>query len=136
MPVALPACRLSIRSRAARHCMPPTMRSNSARSAASCFCPAAVSVSYRARRLFSDVPHSALAQPLTSRPLQRRVERALADLQDVLRREPQVLDDAVAVLRPAEQGLEDQQLQRAGKEVGRRVGESHQRMMGTRWRTG
>ena len=41
-----------------------------------------------------------------------------------------MLDDAVAMLRPVRQRLQDEQFERAGQEVGRCVGQSHQRMMG------
>src|SRR5262245_11957048 len=39
-------------------------------------------------------------------PLESGVERALTDLQDVVRRQPQVLDDAIAVLRPVRERLQ------------------------------
>jgi len=41
-----------------------------------------------------------------------------------------VLDDPVAVLVTGQEGLQDEELERAGKEIGGRVSESHQRLMG------
>lgn len=43
----------------------------------------------------------------------------------------QLLYDAVAVLGTAYEGLQDQEIQRAGKKIGGGVGQSHQAMMGT-----
>src|SRR5438067_4953166 len=49
--------------------------------------------------------------------LQRRVERALAHLQHVVREELQPLRDAVAVLRAARERLQDQQVERARQQL-------------------
>ena len=54
-------------------------------------------------------------------PLERRIQRTLPDPEHVVRRHPQVLDDAVAVLGAWPERLQDEQLERAGKEIGRRV---------------
>src|SRR5712692_2514112 len=68
---------------------------------------------------------------IEEQPLERRVQRALADLQHLVRRGPDVLGDAVAVHRTPDEGLEDQQIECARQQVGRLV--SHLSPIDRRW---
>src|SRR2546429_7713163 len=52
-------------------------------------------------------------------PLQRRIERALADLQHVLRQDFQPLGDAVARRRAGDERPQDEQIERARQQIGR-----------------
>ncbi len=105
--------------------MAPTMRSNSASSAASCFRPGRGEVVVaRAAVVLRRAP-SRLGPAVQEQALQGGVQRALADGEHVSRRQPQVFDDPVAVLGAVRQRLQDQKLQRAGQQVGRRVGQGH-----------
>ena len=54
-------------------------------------------------------------------PLERGVQRAFTNGEHVGGREPQMLNDAVAVLRAADERLQDQELERAGEQIGRGV---------------
>ena len=65
----------------------------------------------------------------TLQPLEGRIEGALADMEHVAGSQPDVFDDGVAVLRPGDQALEDEQLERAWQQIGLRVGQSHQTLM-------
>ena len=51
-------------------------------------------------------------------PLQGRIQRALAHLQHVVGDGLQVVGDAVAVLRPGGEGLQDQQVEGAREKLG------------------
>jgi len=66
-------------------------------------------------------------------PLQRGVQRALADLEDVLRHGLEALRDGVAVERPAHERPQDQQVEGAGQEIGRLIGETHASPIVRRW---
>src|SRR5688572_325137 len=62
--------------------------------------------------------------------LERGVQRTLPDTEHVARCQTQVLDNAVAVLGPAPECLQDQELERSWQEIRGRIGQSHQSMMG------
>src|SRR5438034_2627778 len=70
-----------------------------------------------------------LDPPLQQQPLQRRIERALADLQHIVGDGAQALCDPVAVLRIGGQGLQNQKVERARQKIGRDVF-SHRLSMG------
>ena len=55
-------------------------------------------------------------------PLERGIQRTLADAQHVVGRQTQVLDDAIAMLRSADERLQDQELERARQKIGRSIG--------------
>src|SRR5262245_11349968 len=57
--------------------------------------------------------------------LQGRIERALAHLEDILREELEPLRDAVSVHRLARENPQNQEIERAGKQV-RRNGAGHE----------
>src|SRR6266516_1002697 len=68
--------------------------------------------------------------PFEQQALQRRVERALANLQDFVRDLTQALRNAVAMHRTGGECFENQQLQRAREQVRRLVRLSHRLSMG------
>src|SRR5687768_15044965 len=51
-------------------------------------------------------------------PLERRIERSLFDSEHVARQAPDVLGDAIPVQRPDAERLQDQHVERAGKQLG------------------
>jgi hypothetical protein len=57
-------------------------------------------------------------QPLVLEPVQRGVERALRDLDDVAGNLLEALGDRVAVERPQRDDLEDKEIERALREIG------------------
>src|SRR5687767_4298570 len=82
-------------------------------------------------------PPLGLDAAIQQEPLERWIQCALPDPQHVIGRQPQVLDDAVTVFGTARERLQDEELERAGQEIGGRIRESHQRLMGiykSRWR--
>ena len=54
-------------------------------------------------------------------PLQRRIQRALADLQHIGGQQADAVGDAVAVLRAARQRPQDQQVERARQQIRRLI---------------
>ena len=54
--------------------------------------------------------------------MQRRIERALLDLDDVVRELLQAVGDAVAMERPERDDFQDEQVERALRQVGFRCG--------------
>ena len=76
------------------------MRSNSARSPASCFRPAAVNLVVPGSPIGLGEAPFRFCPAVQQQPLEGRIQRALADVQHVSGRHPEVLDDRVAVLRP------------------------------------
>src|SRR5260221_410039 len=85
-------------------------------------------VKARAAIVFRRAPF-ALHPAFEQQALQRGIQRALADLQDVFGEHAQALRDAVAMLLAAGERLQDQQVERAGQEIERRIA-SHRLSMG------
>ena len=98
-----------------------TSRSNSSRSAARRRRPAAVMRVVAGAPVVVRHPPLGLHPAVQQQPLQRRVERALADQEHLVRGGAQMLGDAVAVRLAAHERLQDQQIERAGQEIGRLV---------------
>jgi hypothetical protein len=58
-----------------------------------------------------------LIQPRYPGPVDRRVERALLDLKQLVRQLPKALDDTVTAERPQAEGIEDEQVESALQEI-------------------
>jgi hypothetical protein len=63
----------------------------------------------------------ALHPAVEEQPLERGIQRTLADAQHVVGGQAQVFDDAIAMLRTTDTRLQDQQFERARQEIGRGI---------------
>ena len=84
----------------------------------------------RARRLFSERPHSALTTRELE-PVQRRIERALLDAQDFFGDLSDVLGDAPAVALAARERAQDQHVERPLDQLAGRLLISHRCLIGS-----
>jgi hypothetical protein len=69
------------------------------------------------RRLFSEVPPVRFQQSLAHESKQRGIERALFDQQGSAGNLPDAQEDALAVERPEGDGLQDEEIEGAGKDL-------------------